>query len=211
MKKLLLFGVLCLLPMALLFAQDSAETPVENRTLFQGNGKLSMGGFAGPLLHFTSANDKGVVLAGASGAVLLNRRFFVGGYGLTMLTENNMMTAPNGEDYELDFSHGGLWLGYVFFPESPVHFAVSSLVGFGETSLDRTPYDVGMGSPYYEDQFFVISPQAELELSLTSFMRFGVGAGFRVVSGAEIPETVLDNGTLSGPFASFSLKFGSFN
>jgi hypothetical protein len=91
-----------------------------------------------------------------------------------------------------------------------LHGYVSVLVGAGSVSY-REPmmnWDDNHSSRDY-DAFFVVEPSVNLELNLTTWMRLGVGAGYRYVSGVNDLRGIT-NGDLRGASGSLTLKFGAF-
>lgn len=202
MKKSFALFAFFFLPLFALFAQDD-----EPETLFSGVNSIS--GFGGPMMQFSSVNGEFAFFMGGGGAVLFNRRFFLGGYGMGMTNGDIKHQASDLQKHTLQFGHGGFWLGYVIQPNKAVHFSVSSQAGWGGVSLGED-YSSINNRIYDEDDVFVLCPQAEVELNLTNFMRVGIGGGYRMVSGLQMEGVALENSDLSGPFGSLTFKFGWF-
>lgn len=173
-----------------------AQEEEEPRVLFSEINQVS--GFGGPIFQFSTIGNDNAFFTGGGGAVLLNRRFWLGGYGMG-LTSN----VSFDETLELDFGHGGFWLGYIVAPDKLIHINFQSTLGWGSVSYE----DELTGNEVDEDGVFVINPQAEVEVNLTRWMRFGLAGGYRFVTGSD---SSFDNNELSGANAMLTLKFGWF-
>jgi hypothetical protein len=218
MKK----SILIVLTAFFLCANLSAQENKEPRFLFSG-GNLFLSGFGGPLAELTIVGDNFAVCNGGGGAFLINQAFFFGGYGMGLSTNHyrDDMADITGIDHpKLYFNHGGLWLGYIHKHYKPVHPAFSLKMGGGEISLTdiyfhATPFDERKGI----DKVFVLTPQIELEMNFTPWMKMNIGAGYRFVSGVDKsyqitghdPEMYYKAGDFSTPFLSLGFYFGWFN
>lgn len=177
-------------------AQDDGEV----QTILSGINQVS--GFGGPIMQFGSIKDEFAFKMGGGGAILLNRRFFIGGYGMGLSNEVNHEF--DGENLNLDYGHGGFWLGYVIGSNKRVHLALSSQLGWGQASLERELSTVDI----YEDNIFVINPVAEVELNLTRFMRVSIGGGYEIVNGLNLEG--LNSTDLNSYTVQLAFKFGWF-
>lgn len=198
MKKHTLL-TLFLLILTALSAQAQEED--EPQVLFSEIDQVS--GFGGPLFQFGSINGETTFYTGGGGAVLLNRRFWLGGYGMGMTSKASFIN-PADVRFDVDFGHGGFWLGYIFAPNKVVHLNLQTMIGWGGASYQntRTGFDTD------EDGVFVLTPQLEVELNLTNWMRVGVGGGYQIVSGLDLPDMKSD--FLDTPMGMLSFKFGWF-
>jgi hypothetical protein len=82
----------------------------------------------------------------------------------------------------MHFGYGGFLMRYhAFIPRSPVSISFAALVGGGGVGLtDRWDDDVRRDNA---DVFFIFEPQLGAHLNVTRWMRVGVDAGYRLVSG----------------------------
>ena len=148
MKRHLLSAFFVTLFATSLFAQndDYPQTLV-------GNGIESVSGFGGMMLQFSSIDGSAAVFTGGGGAVLFNRQFFFGGYGLGLTSD--VRVDVEGAEYELDYGHGGFYMGYIFAPEKLAHLAFSTKLGWGQANLNNRSVFVG---PNFVDNTFSITP-----------------------------------------------------
>ncbi|MFO7722315.1 MAG: hypothetical protein R6V49_03735 [Bacteroidales bacterium] len=218
MKKSILFLFAGLLMPICLNAQEREEP----RFLFS-EGNLFLSGFGGPLAEFTLIGNDFALCNGGGGAFLVNQTFFFGGYGMGLSTSHyrDDMKDITGIDHpKLYFNHSGLWLGYIHNHFKPIHPALSVKLGGGEISLTdiyfhTTPFDERKGV----DKVFVVTPQIEVEMNFTPWMKMNVGAGYRFVSGVDRlyqvtghdPEMYYNAGDFSTPFLNLGFYFGWFN
>ncbi|NRA50240.1 MAG: hypothetical protein HRU12_14000 [Phaeodactylibacter sp.] len=197
MKFPIVFFVFCLLGTPLLHAQHEA--------LF--DDLSSFGAFGGPILEFSSVNGQLTADVGGGGALILDE-FFIGGYGMgTDYPEVRFDLDIDGElvtiDADIDFSHGGLWFGYVKDIDKKIHLYSSLKVGWGRAELEADRVDLP------SDRLFVLTPEIGIELNMTRFFRIGLTGGYRSVSGiSRLPE--LENKDFSSPTMALTFRFGGF-
>lgn len=192
MKKL--FVICCIGFLAIpLFSQH--ETLFKDMTV--------VGAFGGPLIEIGSINGEVGADIGGGGAVLF-KNIFLGGYGLgTDYPQASVMDGGETTTYDIKFSHGGLWLGYIQAPEKLVHFTSSVKIGWGKSRLRDD------GDFRYKDQIFVMIPEIGMEVNLTHFFRLSLTGGYRWVNGINsLPG--LDNGDFSSPVGMLTFRFGDF-
>jgi hypothetical protein len=172
-----------------------------------GSGKISNGGFGGPVVKFTSINKHFGVLVGGQGGWIINHSFVIGagGYGLVnnVKTENLFL----GERELLNFGYGGVELHYINNSDKLIHYTVSLLIGGGAIGY-RHPDNWDWDWDTNTNSFFVMEPTVRLMLNVTSFFRIGVGGGYRLISGASLDD--IKDSDISGPSAEIVLKFGKF-
>lgn len=219
MNRRILFAALMLFVNMMMAKSQEPETP---RFLFQ-EGSLKVSGFGGPLAEFSAMDKEFALYNGGGGAVLINQTFFVGGYGIGLSSDHfrDDLGVITGIDHpKLYFHHGGLWLGYIYKHFKPVHAGLNVKIGGGEISLldEYFPYD-----PFDDraavDKIFVVTPQIEVELSLTAWMKMNVGGGYRFVTGidkayqfpGEDEVLYYNRKSFNAPFLSLGFLFGWFN
>jgi len=158
-------------------ATDS-DAPV---TLF-GRGKVAFGGYGALGVRYARLNDFDTALVGAEGAFLLDHRLAIGIAGYGASNERRLSAGYGFERPYMHFGYGGLLLRYhVFIPQSPVAISVATLVGGGAVGLtDNWEDDVHRDNA---DLFFIFEPQLGAHINVTRWMRVGVDAGYRFVSG----------------------------
>lgn len=176
-----------------LFAQDDYQY------LSKGDWRLS--GFGGYLLEFSTFSGELGVSNGGGGGLLVNHTFFMGGYGLG-LSNDLVYTAPNDGIYQIDFGHGGFWLGYIFRSEKLIHIGVNSKFGWGSLSVHE------QNQLLDKDNVFVITPQIEIEANVTRWFKANAGLGYRYTAGVTNP--YVEKRILNSPHFSMSFLFGWF-
>ncbi|WP_250630203.1 hypothetical protein [Rhodoflexus caldus] len=192
LKLTALIGALFLSAAA--FAQDEPET------LLGKHVKVS--GFGAPIVEFSSINNQFTVSTGGGGAVLLNQKFFFGGYGLG---RSNSVKAKN-PDQKIGLGHGGFWLGYNFNPHKLLHITASAKMGWGNVSLYDNDFNARQN--FGSDNVYVVTPEVGAEINITGFMKIAVAGGYRMVNGVAVDG--YNNADFSSPTASVSFKFGFF-
>jgi hypothetical protein len=78
-----------------------------------GEGKISNGGFGGPVVKFTSINKHFGVLVGGQGGWIINHTFIIGGGGYGLMNNIKAYNAFLEESQLLNFGYGGLELHYI--------------------------------------------------------------------------------------------------
>lgn len=199
MKSLLsLLGIILICSTTLLAQRDDAP-----QTLV-GNGVESVSGFGGVLLQFSSIDGNAAVYTGGGGAALFNRQFYFGGYGLGL--SSDIKVDVEGASYNLDYGHGGFYLGYILAPEKLAHFAFSTKLGWGQASLRNVSQFVG---PNYTDNTFSITPMIEGELNITNWFKINAGVGYQYTVG--VNNDYFDKNAFNSPAVGLSFLFGWFN
>ncbi|MDX9695921.1 MAG: hypothetical protein RBT49_09035 [Bacteroidales bacterium] len=225
MKKILSFILLALF----LQAGFAQETDDDMRTLFTGKNLKFSGGFINPELKGTIINPGdgkdgyGFLMGGRLGFIF-NEKYSIGlgGYGLVTEHTTNYLddiTDPNyNPDAKIGFGYGGLVFEYTIFGNKMIHFTIPVLVGGGVASLYNKDVDFSDDLTWEEwsDQlsyessgFFVVEPGVNIEVNVTKFMRFDLGASYRLVQFAEMDYLTDDD--LSNLAVNASLKFGIFD
>lgn len=171
------------------------------------NGPRDFGGFGGPMYRVSQVSGETMVLAGGGGAMLINRRFAIGGMGLGGTSAVDAILGGVPTRGEMDFGYGGLTLEMITRPSKMVHATYGVLLGGGGISVwpdDRRPR-----STFDETESFgVAEPQIGAEVNIVRWMRIGVTGSYRFVFGSE--ETRLANTNLSGASGSVVFRFGKF-
>jgi hypothetical protein len=186
-----------------------AQNDGEPQYLFQSEN-IQVSGFGGPTVGFSMINDEFAVFSGGGGAVLFNQKYFIGGYGEGLATmhrlDESVVSCPDKNT--IAFGHGGFWLGYIYKPNNLIHFNVNSTFGWGGISLYDEDYDVSSVEHCDRDVVFVVSPSIEMEVNLTSWMKFTAGAGYRYVAGISSP--MYSDDMFSQPNVRLGVMFGNF-
>jgi hypothetical protein len=192
------------------------------------NPKIFISGFGGIISETSGLHGNISDCIGAGGALTLNHYFYLGGYGLTM-TSNHYITdlvipIENaydsvsqyfyyGKKVRTTFSHAGIWVGGIFFPKKIMHLGISSRFGWGTIHLTEGEnnsyiYTTNSRLEYSTDKVFVITPQIELDIAITSWLKCNIGVGYRYVSGIDYDR--YKDFDFNTPQISIGLFFGGF-
>lgn len=153
---------------------------------------LSFGGYAGVGFRYSRLFHQDGFVAGAEMALLLSHRLAIGvsGYG-----------GDSDPDDALSFGYGGVVVRYHFPSQgSPVYFSLGALTAAGALS------DSSNDPSADDDTVFVFEPQVSGHLNVTRWLRVGIDAGYRLVSGSER----LPASQLRSPIAGFHAQLGWF-
>lgn len=232
MKKYILiaFSLIMTISAGNLLAQDQ-----EMKYLFQGKDKdVSISGFAGIFNEFSGFDGDFAFSMGGGAALLIDQRFYIGGYGLGLTTRHlKSYDRYNYDGTELDnlvdvytrFGHGGFWLGYIHNPKKAINFGGNLKLGWGSYSLTdkKYPGEDYKWENYAIDNVFVITPQADLNMNLLKWMRLSVGVGYRIVTGVDktyytmdennnlVEKPYMEKNALNSVTGNITLAFGWFN
>ena len=243
MKKLLIILIIIAPFIAFSQSNEEKESATKNskndgsyRTLFSSpNGKTKVSGFGALNINLLSADNKTIGAIGMDGAVLLNRSIYMGLYGRGTFGSPSYEFLSADSTYNIKkasmFFHSGLIIGVNFTPEKPIHFGFSTKFGGGAILLyDSYDYYHSCNSyncNYYNDNVyisspvFVITPQVDVEMNLTNWMKLKFGLGYQWVSNSDlsynylnsngiVENRIYETGKLSSPTAEISFIFGWF-
>lgn len=189
LKKIIKMKKLALIMFAMLTISISMAQDDDFQTIF-GDDELSISGFGGPFMSFTTVAGDFAHMMGGGGGIILNKKILFGGYGigkttrvplnLAMVNDPSFVQNYANELYnmELDFGHGGLFAGYVFNGNAALHPIFLVQFGWGSASVGNNEF-----IPYRSDNVFVLNPVLELEMNVTRFFRLGFGANYTLVTG----------------------------
>jgi len=168
----------------------------------------AIGGYGGLSMLYTQIDNKDAFVFGARGGAIMGHSFAIGFGGSGFVTDLFPDESLN-LDANLAGGYGGLFFEPIILPKYPVHLSIPVLVGAGGiayNSVDRRWEE----SWYVEDSeaFFVVEPGAEIELNITKFFRFAIGAYYRFTSNIDLMNTSKD--VLNGFSFGVNFKFGKF-
>lgn len=156
---------------------------------------------------------------GLGGAMRINDKLFVGIYGLGLMSYLNGSDFNNSnesENYQLSFSHGGIWFGYISSYLHDFSFSTSLKAGYGAVFMydPRTTIDFF----HARDELLIIMPSIDTEIYLKNWLKLNVGLGIKFIHGFSTRymdkngNNILyfKSSALEGANVSFSLFFGSF-
>ena len=219
MKKLMMFfGILAIALTA--FAQQDEEYNTrdsdEIQTLMGKNNAL--GGYGAISMQYTEIQNRDAFVFGARGGITMGHTVTLGIGGAGFFNDMHYDESAQ-QDISLAGGYGGFFFEPVVFPKYPVHVSFPILIGAGGvavvTNNDDDSWDEDFKSEA-SDAFMVIEPGVEVELNITRFFKFCVGAYYRYTSDVDI-----DGGTIAGDYniptdilhgfsGGVTFKFGKF-
>ena len=106
--------------------------------------------------------------------------------------------------------YGGFYFDYVVPTNYPIQLSFPTLIGAGECLLyEKFDNTTQRDAEILElDGILVIEPKINIELNLSSFIRIGIGCGYRIVGKTDLSS--LENSDLSGFLVNANIKFGGF-
>jgi hypothetical protein len=158
---------------------------------------LVSGGFGAPVVRFSQINGQFAVLVGGRGGWIINSTFVLGAAGYGVATDVQVAGNPNRRG--LEFGYGGADLEVILGSDALIHATFNTLIGGGS-------YRLNYGGPY--DGVFVLEPALNIDLNVTTYMRLGLGGGYRWVT--DVDMVGFSDSDFSAFFGSLVLKFGSF-
>ena len=223
--------------MALAFALISLGQENTRYLIGDGDKRVTVSGFTSLDGEFSTIGDDLGFSMGAGAAVLLSQTFFIGGYGTGLVTRHtrdlerldgfDFFQNSKYEDLRVRFGHGGIWLGVVFNPRSPINVGVNTRIGWGAISLtDKTYHWYDSWENIMFDPVFVLTPHFDLNLNLLRWFRMNIGIGYRFVTGIDktyeylpnnhswedpVEKAYFNDNAFNGVSGSISFLFGWFH
>ncbi|MDZ7317795.1 MAG: hypothetical protein ONB11_01465 [candidate division KSB1 bacterium] len=172
------------------------------------SGQIEHGGFGGPVVKFSSINDRFGVLVGGRGGWIINHTLVLGGAGYGLVNDvPAKVPGLLGEEY-LDFGYGGFEMEWIINSDKLLHFSVQTLIGAGAVNYRYQINGARFSTHLDEDEVFVLEPGLTLDLNVTPWFRFSAGGSYRYVTGVQ--SSASSNADLTGPSAVIMLRFGKF-
>lgn len=191
--------VLCfLLASASLFSQ-------KDETIFSNVNRI--GAWGAPLFEYTNLNTDVETTGGGGGALVLND-FYLGGYGMGKSEFSKTLNVGTRKD-NVNFKHGGFWIGYVPLQSKVVHPYTSVRLGWGKARYTSDNLITNERLLELNDNIFVTTPEVGIELNIFSFFRIAATASYRWVNGVDDLPSYTDN-DLSSFGGTLTLRFGGF-
>jgi hypothetical protein len=185
------------------FAAVATGLAQESPTPYRPNSDVRVTGFGATITEFSTINDRFASFWGAGVGAVFNRRFYLAGYAVGY-TGRDLKHPEGNADLELAFGHAGLWTGYTFLPEKPLHFTLGTKLGWGGLCW----YDPDNDEDVPVDGTFVWTPEAGVEFNATRFLRINLTGGYRLVYDVDLAGA--SDRALRGPSAAISFKFGLY-
>lgn len=175
-----------------------------DRTLFDSRGRV--GFFGAPIFEVSDITENGDFnSANGLGFGLVLGDLYIGGYGLGDLRYADLF---DDSEVNLDYGHGGIWLGLTPFQKFAVHPYFSARLGWGAADVEILD---DFERIEYDDTFFVISPEAGIELNVFRWFRVSATAGYQWYNGLdENLGSSADELGLNRFYGAITLRFGGF-
>ncbi|MFZ4398947.1 MAG: hypothetical protein ACOYO1_02845 [Bacteroidales bacterium] len=161
-----------------------AQKKMINDSLNIGSSDRLINGFLTLITDVTINEHKHFVMTGIGGAFLLKDKFFIGAYGIGLIS--SIHQSVNAIDYQLidcqlNYAHGGLWFGIKDVPCRKFQKTFNLKIGWGAVFLYNINNSINYNTA--RDEFLVITPQIETSYALTNWLRINIGLGVRFISG----------------------------
>lgn len=198
---------------------EGVENAGAQETLF-GEGDIDHGGYGGPQLKIGRVAAGDAVFFGGKGGWIIDHNLVIGGGGWGMTNrrdapERLQPRAPSDTRRVINLGYGGGLIEYFIRPEKVVHGTVGLLIGGGGLNLRNRDADcrgdrecMDENDEGLHDSFFILEPEAGLEVNVVKFMRVNAGVTYRYVTG--IGGIGFDNDDLRGFSGTLTLRFGQF-
>jgi hypothetical protein len=168
-------------------------------------GETTQTGYGEVVLRFGSVNGTSAVFHGGRAFWLINHAIGIGAGGYELVSNVDTPELIGIGKKRLKAGYAGIALEYVPGSNKLYHLSFELLLGGGSISRDDlTRKDAG----WRLDSFYVTEPAVNLDLNVTNYFRFGVGASYRVAMG--LSSEYSSDADLSGPSGVITLKFGMF-
>jgi opacity protein-like surface antigen len=213
MKKLIvLFAALAMTLSSFAQYDDESGRSDDIQTIMGKNNAI--GGYGAILIQYTELDDRDAFVFGARGALIMGHMMSLGLAGSGFF--NDVHYDPVLEqDISLAGGYGGFFFEPVIMPKYPVHVSFPILIGAGGLAVVSVDNEDNWNDNYKSeasDAFMVIEPGVEIELNVTRFFRFCVGAYYRYTSDVDIedPQFNVPTDILQGFSGGVTFKFGRF-
>jgi hypothetical protein len=213
MKKTVILTALLLVLYSSAFSQDPEFEYYKSKEIKTILGRNRSGGaYCAFTAGYSEINHNQALLLGGRFGWLASHSIGIG-LGATGFI-NEFHYEPSIErNVFLAGGYGGLYIEPIFLPRFPVHLSFPILLGAGGISYVSKENE--QNNNFIEDSqaFLLIEPAAELELNLTKFFRFAVGASYRYPTPFNVGlegSPIANAASLNGMSYTVSLKFGKF-
>lgn len=213
MKRTIIFSTLFILLYSTVFSQDPEFEYYKSREIKTLLGRNREGGAYGAFTAgYSVIDDKHGVLFGGRFGWLASHSIGIG-FGATGFINEFHYELSLDREVSLAGGYGGIYIEPILFPRFPLHLSFPVLFGAG--GISYVSKEASLNNNLIEDSeaFLIIEPAAELELNLTRFCRFAIGATYRFPSSFNVglsgtPKANAES--IKGVSYTISLKFGKF-
>jgi hypothetical protein len=213
MKRTTFLTAFVLLSCITSFSQDPEFEYYKNREIKTILGRnREGGGYCAFTSGYSVIDQKNAVLFGGRFGWLASHSIGIGIGATGFLNEFHYEPSVD-RDVFLAGGYGGLYIEPILFPRWPVHLSFPVLLGAG--GISYVSKEAALNNNLIEDSeaFLLVEPAAELELNLTRFFRFSIGASYRFPSAFNVGlsgSPTSNAESIKGVSYTLSLKFGKF-
>jgi hypothetical protein len=213
MQKPIVLSVLLFLLYLTAFSQDPEFEYYKNSEIntLLGSNK-SGGGYCAFTAGYSEIDNKHAVLFGGRFGWLASHSIGFGIGATGFINEFHYEPSLDREVF-LAGGYGGLYIEPILMPRSPVHLSFPVLLGAGGISYVSKESELNNNLVEDSEAFLIIEPGAELELNMTKFFRFAIGASYRFPTAFDVG---LSGGSkanaesIKGMSFMVTFKFGKF-
>lgn len=213
MKKTIILSTFLILIYSAAFSQDPEFDYYKNREIKTLLGQNREGGAYGAFTAgYSVIDDKHAILFGGRFGWLASHSVGIG-FGATGFINEFHYEPSLDREVSLAGGYGGLYIEPILFPRFPVHLSFPVLFGAGGISCVSKESSQNNNLIEDSEAFLLIEPAAELELNLTRFCRFAIGASYRFPSSFDVGLSGTSKASaqsIKGMSYTISLKFGKF-
>jgi hypothetical protein len=213
MKKQIILSALLILVFSAAFSQDPEfeyYKSKEIKTLLGRN--RAGGGYCAFNTGYSVIDDKHAVLFGGRFGWIASHSIGLGIGANGFINEYHYEPSLNRNVF-LAGGYGGLYIEPILFPRSPVHLSFPVLFGAGGISYVSKESDMNNNLIEDSEAFLLIEPAVEIELNLTRFCRFAIGATYRLPTAFDVGLTGTPKAnaqSIRGASVTAAIKFGKF-
>lgn len=181
--------------------ENTSSTLLGSGTLID---KDALGFFVAPAYGFTQMDGSNAHLFHVRAGATFKDRWALGAFYNVSMNEIRPVSELLNNVY-MDYWALGGFIAYTAWSKKLVHVSFPLYVGMGEVEMDNEAGEARLG----EANFFQIEPSALLEINLHKFVRFNLGAGYRMVG--EMTYRNFNQNDISGFTGYVGLKVGLFD
>ena len=171
-----LFAILVVFSYVNSYSQDFDFPDSDTSSLYTG--------FASFFLIPTYIVEGPTIYMGGMGAVLINERFIIGGYGMRK-TGQTYVVKGSYDGKMLGMGNGGIITGYSPYPGKRVRPVFQTCIGWGGISIASND-SKGYAITEKFNRIIVLSPSISADVRLFSFVWLSLGVNYLYLSGIDI-------------------------
>lgn len=184
-----------------LFIFCSAATMYGQQTETLFRKARVIGVFGGPIVEIGLGDNQNPNTSNGGGIGLIIDHFHIGAYGIS--SNEWIDKAIDGEEIDdLDFAHGGIWLGFNIPSYKLLHLYASTRIGWGG-------YDIDFDRGGIDNNVFVLTPEIGVEVNVFKWFRVAGTVGYRFVDGVQEADG-FGKDYFNGAIAGITFRFGFF-